>query len=126
MPARYGLAAYKTSQRASLQNPAAILLALHEEICRELMAAKAAYEKKMLDRMCAHTERALRILTRLKSTLNFEAAGQDGRALERYYTTTMVDFSSVLRRENPLRAFEYLIDHTRLICREMDKRVRPS
>ena len=121
--ARQGIAAYRRSQRQSLTTPEAILLALHEEIARELLAAKAAYQKKMLDRMCQHTQRVILILSKLKSVLNFEAAGKGGVALERYYTSALVIVSRAQRDRDPAQTFDVLAKNFRTLCGEMRERL---
>lgn len=63
-PAARAAAAYRASQALDTR-PAAVLAAAHQQLAANLEAALFAYQQGAFDRMCRHSEEAVRMLAAL-------------------------------------------------------------
>ncbi len=110
--------AYRMTADAGL-SPADAAIALHERLCRELFAAKLAYEQKALDRMCLHTTRCTHVLLELRSGVKVEGGDDGARALEQLYLHLFWGVARVLRAKEPAKRLQYIIDILWKLSREM-------
>lgn len=104
--------AYAMAQHATVGGRE-ILLALHRGLYDALVAAKFAYEKGALDKMCLYTQRVMRIVLALKGNLKFELAGPDGRVLARFYDFLLTRSMKILRHPDPAGQFQSMLDMLR-------------
>lgn len=111
------LAAYGASQRLN-QRPADVLLLAHETLCRELWAAKGAYEQNRLDQMCRHTARCTQILFSLRAALEMGASGVDQARLADFYNNVLVNIINLLNRPSVSDSLQESIDRLRELCTE--------
>ena len=106
------------------RDPVDVLLLLHEELGRTLLAAKTAYEARTLDQMCRCNERSVRILAALRAAMDFKAAGPDGAALERLYLRISSDVMRVLNDDNATETYQSAIETLQSMCRDLQQRRR--
>jgi len=110
--------AYRTTADAGL-SPADAAIILHERLCRELCAAKLAYEQKALDRMCLHTTRCTHVLLELRSGVKVESGDVGARALDQLYNHLLWNVARALRVEEPAKRLQYTIDILWKLSRSM-------
>jgi flagellin-specific chaperone FliS len=118
--ANQAASAYKASQQLN-QHPRDILSAVHEELYREIVSAKAAHEQNALDQMCDHVARGVRILTVLATTLNFSAVGRDGTMLRNFYIELLNLLNRTPRVNSVPETYQSALDLLRPMCRELRK-----
>ena len=118
--ANQAASAYKASQQLN-QHPRDILSAVHEELYRAIVSAKAAHEQNALDQMCDHVARGVRILTVLATTLNFSAVGRDGTRLRKFYMELLNLLNRGSRGNSVAEAHQSALDLLRPLCRELRK-----
>lgn len=116
--ANQAASAYRASQHLN-QHPRDILSAVHEELYRAIVSAKAAHEQNALDQMCNHLGRGVRILTVLATTLNFSAVGRDGTQLRQFYITLLNQLNRVSRAGSVSDGYQSCLDLLRPMCREL-------
>lgn len=116
--ANQAASAYRASQHLN-QHPRDILSAVHEELYRAIVSAKAAHEQNALDQMCNHLGRGVRILTVLATTLNFSAVGRDGTMLRQFYLTLLNQLNRVSRAGSVSDGYQSCLDLLRPMCREL-------
>lgn len=114
------MAAYGAGRRLN-QNPADVLLLVHEELARELWAAKGAYEQKRLDQMCRHTERCALILFTLRQALETGAQGADRAGLLAFYDRLSATLIGLLNNRSVAETFQDTIQVLRGLCSELTK-----
>jgi flagellin-specific chaperone FliS len=118
--ANQAASAYKASQQLN-QHPRDILSAVHEELYRAIVSAKAAHEQNALDQMCGHLARGVRILTVLATTLNFSAVGRDGNRLRKFYMDLLNLLNRGGRGNSVSETYQSALDMLRPLCRELRK-----
>ena len=100
--------AYRHAAEAAM-SPADAAVTLHERLCQELFAAKIAYERGALDRMCLHTARCTQVILELRGGLKPES-GEGARALDRLYLHLFLGVARVLRVDDPARKLQDMTD----------------
>lgn len=68
-----------------IHEPASIALALHQKLYAEVTSARLAGEQNRLDEMSGHIQTAASILTAMRTHMNFELAGSEGKLLADFY-----------------------------------------
>jgi flagellin-specific chaperone FliS len=116
-PLAQAIAAYGASQRLN-QRPADVLLLAHETLCRELWAAKGAYEQNRLDQMCRHTARCTQILFSLRAALDVGASGADRTRLATFYNGLLSNIIGLLNRPSVSESLQASIGRLRELCTE--------
>ncbi len=119
-PLARALAAYGAGRRLN-QNPADVLLLVHEELARELWSAKGAYEQKRLDQMCRHTERCAQILFTLRQALEAGAQGAQKAGLLSFYDSLSSTLMRLLNSQSVSETLQQTIQVLRGICSELNK-----
>jgi flagellin-specific chaperone FliS len=103
-----GVAAYGRVAQSAL-TPAQASLILHERLCQEVVAAKAAYEAKRLDTMCRHIEKSTRVLLALQNDLKLKRGDVNGAILSGFYLHLYERLTSILINEDVFAAFDDVI-----------------
>ncbi len=91
-------------------SPCDAAVSLHEGLCRELFAAKAAYERRALDQMCTHTARCSHVLLELRAGLKPQDGDPGVVALDQLYLKLFLGIMRVLRVKDPAQHLQGLID----------------
>jgi flagellin-specific chaperone FliS len=110
--------AYAASSRLTA-SPRDVLASVHEELYRAIGSAKFAHEQGRLDQMCRHAMRATQILTVLSTSLDFSAAGPDGKTLRSFYQYVLDSMVRASRRKDVSNSYQILLDLLRPFCKEL-------
>lgn len=115
----YPAAAFRAYAAASVQahGPRQVLLLLHEAMARELIQAKAAYERRALDQMCRHIEACTKILLALTCNLDFAAAGPGGDQLRLHYQRLMRRIGRIARETNVTGSIQLSVGIIQEMCK---------
>ncbi len=82
---------------------------LHERLCIEVLAAKAAYEAKRLDTMCRHQQKCMRVLLALQNDLKPKLGDANIDILSGFYLHLFNKIRTVLRNKDVPVAFDEVI-----------------
>ena len=108
-----GVAAYGRAAQSAL-SPAQSSLILHERLCQEVVAAKAAYDAKRLDTMCRHTEKVTRVLLALQNDIKRRPGDVDGAILSGFYLHLHAALSTILNNDNATSVYDDVISKMKM------------
>ena len=103
-----GARAYGRAAQSAL-SPAQASLILHERLCQEVVAAKAAYEAKRLDTMCRHTQKCMTVLLALSSDLAQKPKAKSSNVLNGLYLHLFERLLKILRHDDVVAEFDDVI-----------------
>jgi flagellin-specific chaperone FliS len=103
-----GAAAYGRVAQSAL-SPAQSSLILHERLCQEVVAAKAAYEAKRLDTMCRHTEKVTRVLLALQNDIKRRPGNVEGAILSGFYLHLYSSLTAILQNNDVSTSYDDII-----------------
>jgi flagellin-specific chaperone FliS len=113
-----GVRAYGRATHAVL-TPVQASIQVHERLCQELIAAKAAYEARRLDNMCRHTHTCMRTLLILHGGIKLEPGAKDRLILDGFYLHMFERIRTVLHNKDVSGAFDEIIGLMQRFCRKM-------
>jgi len=113
-----GVRAYGRATHAVL-TPVQASIQVHERLCQELIAAKAAYEQRRLDIMCRHTQTCMRALLILQGSIKPEPGAKDKLILSGFYLHMVERLIKVQHNKDVLGAFDEIIGLMQGFCRKM-------
>jgi flagellin-specific chaperone FliS len=113
-----GVRAYGRATQAVL-TPVQASIQVHERLCQELIAAKAAYEARRLDNMCRHTKTCMRALMILHGAIKFEPGNKGRVILGGLYLHIFDRVRTVLQNSDVSVEFDELIVLMQRFCRKM-------
>ncbi len=113
-----GVRAYGRATQAVL-TPVQASIQLHERLCQELIAAKAAYQARRLDNMCRHTQTCMRALLILHGGIKIEPGAKGRLILDGFYLHMFERVRTVLHNKDVPGAFDEIIGLMQRFCRKM-------
>jgi flagellin-specific chaperone FliS len=113
-----GVRAYGRATHAVL-TPVQASIQVHERLCQQLIAAKAAYEARRLDNMCRHTQTCMRTLLILHGGIKLEPGAKDRLVLDGFYLHMFERIRTVLHNKDVSGAFDEIIGLMQRFCRKM-------
>jgi len=113
-----GVRAYGRATHAVL-TPVQASIQVHERLCQELIAAKAAYEVRRLDNMCRHTQTCMRALLILHGSIKPERGAKDKLILAGFYLDMFERVRTVLHSDDVPATFDEIIGLMQNFCRKM-------
>jgi len=113
-----GLRAYAQISLAVMSSKQASVL-VHEGLCREIAAAKAAYRARRLDQMCRHLDKCSRVLLALRADLKPAPGGAGPAILAGFYLHLFENLRTILRQADIEAAYDQQIRMLRVFCEKM-------
>ena len=120
-----GVAAYGRAAQSAL-SPAQSSLILHERLCQEVVAAKAAYDAKRLDTMCRHTEKVTRVLLALQNDIKRRPGDVDGAILSGFYLHLYSNLTAILQSDDVPAAYDDLISKMNMFNAKLSAAARAA
>jgi flagellin-specific chaperone FliS len=120
-----GVAAYGRAAQSAL-SPAQSSLILHERLCQEVVAAKAAYDAKRLDTMCRHTEKVTRVLLALQNDIKRRPGDVDGAILSGFYLHLYSSLTAILQNDDVPAAYDDLISKMNMFNAKLSAAARAA
>ncbi|MHB8284541.1 MAG: flagellar protein FliS [Caulobacteraceae bacterium] len=120
-----GAAAYGRAAQSAL-SPGQASLILHERLCQEVVAAKAAYEAKRLDVMCRHQQKCMRVLLALQNDIKPKKGDVNGAILSGFYLHLFNKIMIILRNDDVPAGFDEIISLMRKFNNKLSTAARAA
>lgn len=120
-----GAAAYGRAAQSAL-SPAQASLILHERLCQEVVAAKAAYEAQRLDTMCRHLEKTSRVLLALQNDINLKPGYVDGAILSGFYLHLHSSLTAILVNDDIPAACDDVVTKMKMFNNKLSTAARAA
>lgn len=110
--------AYGRAMRAVL-TPLQASIQVHEILCRELVAAKAAYQAGRLDKMCRHTQTCMNSFMILHGGIKLKPGAKEQLILSGFYLNMFERTRTILHNDDVVGAFDTTIKLMMSFCGKM-------